>query len=286
MGRAVISLLEHLGDIVAAEPAARHLKKEGFRVTWCVLDRYRDLPARNPSVDEVRVLGSLSEWEAIPYEREYDLVADMHFDGRVCAATGRAVRKRTGDKSVSLDNYYDHPSLLAAFCASAGLPRLDGAPEIHLPPGPPPLEGPYAVFHCSANEPDRRWRPELWRMLARDASARLPVVEVGAPAVLGGVRGVLDRSGTLPLASLADAIRGCSLFVGGDSGPAHMAGALRRPSVLVMGRCRRWSLYNPHTGFLRENRDRFVLQPGCATADVPYVLARAMLMDRLDEILP
>lgn len=278
MGRAVISLLEHLGDVVAAEPVARHLKSQGHHVTWCVSERYKDLVEPNPHVDETRVLGCLSEWEAMPYERDYDVVADLHFDNRLCGATKKPVRKRSGDLSVGLDNYLDHGSLLAAFCAAAGLPRLDDPPILHVPAGAPPIKGAYAVMHCGANEEEREWRDHSWRMLAYDlVDAGLPVLEVGGRPVLEGMRGVESR-GVLSVANLAAAVAGASLFIGCESGPAHVANALRKECVIVAGRCRRWSRYNVWTGHLRDNAHGSVVSLGTPVRDVPYTMVRSLAL--------
>lgn len=284
--KAVIALTEHLGDIVACEPIARRLKAKGFHVTWVVLEKYRALLDANPHVDEVRVVSCLSEWAAIPYEKEYNLVADLHFDQRVCGVTKKPVTKRTGDKSVGLDNYLDHPSLLAAFCASAGLPTLDDAPVVHTNKGPHPLGGKrYAVFHCTANEEEREWRHETWRMLAQDAlSEGLPVMEVGGRPMMEGVKGVINLTGILPIPKLVDAIRHCALFVGCESGPAHIAGALCKQSIILRGRYRGRDDYNMWTGFLRDNKDACVLSHRGPTRELPYTLAREMLLAKIDKL--
>lgn len=288
MKKAVVSLTEHLGDIIACEPIARRLRAKGLHVTWVVLEKYRALLDANRHIDEVRVVSSLTEWAAMPYEKEYGLVADLHFDQRVCGVERKPIAKRTGDRSVSLENYYDRPSLLAAFCAAAGLPPLDDAPAIHTSAGPHPLGGKrYAVFHCSANEPEREWRYEAWRMLAQDAMAEgLPVVEIGGRTMLGGVKGVVDMTGILPVPKLVDAVRHCALFVGCDSGPAHIANAFRKDALVLMGRQRRWDHYNPWTGHFKENRERCVLTQGRALGELPYTLAREALLDRIGGLKP
>lgn len=282
MSKAIISLTEHLGDIVAAEPVARHLKRKGHHVTWVTFPRYKALVADNPDVDQVLTVECLSEWACLFPQRDYDLVADLHFDQRLCHVTQRPQTKRFGDKSVSLENYLNHGSLLGAFCASAGLPVLSDAPTLHVKPGPAAMDKPYAVMHCLPNEREREWPVMSWRMLAYDlAIAGLPVVEIGERGVLDGMRGVVDRTGTLSVSELAGVIRHARIFVGCESGPAHIANALRVESLVLMGQYRGRKSYDVHTGFFREPGNRALLRtPGPLNA-LPYPVVRSALMCRL-----
>ena len=286
MSKAVIALIEHMGDCIAAEPAARWLKAQEHHVTWVSRAPYLELLRGNPNIDEVVEVECLSDWAAMDYEKEYDIVADMHFEGRLCGKTHQPVARRAPGGDVRLENYYDDGrSLLGAFCVAAGLPELDTAPKLWLPEGPAPVPGRYAVFHCDAVEDWRKWRRDAWRMLAFDCcAAGLPVVEVGTTRMLAGVRGVTDMTGVLTLGALADAIRGCALFVGCESGPAHMANALQKECLIVSGSYRTWKHYNPYTGRLREHRARMVFDMGLAVRENPYPPVRTMLLDKIDKL--
>jgi heptosyltransferase-3 len=99
--------------------------------------------------------------------------------------------------------------------------------------------GAYAVFHPEASEPDKRWPAERFaRLAARLASTRgLGVVVIGTDDAL--VRGAAGSTGIpmtgLPLAEALALLRHAALFVGNDSGPAHIAAAFARPSVVIFG---------------------------------------------------
>lgn len=280
--KAIVALTEHLGDLVATEPIARHVKSLGYHVTWLVNERYRELVAGNPNIDCVRTVTCLSEWEAIPYEREYHLVVDLHFDQRVCHKTRKPVARRVKGGPVTLENYYDRASLLAAFCAAGGLPELGDAPRLWLPEGPAPIDRPYVVLHCSSNEPEREWRECAWKMLAYDlAHEGVTAIEVGGQRVLDGVRGVVDMTGVLSFARLADILRHAHLFVGCDSGPAHMIDALSTDAVIPLGRYRHWKNYNPFTGSLLVNRADRIAHTGQTLQELPYPLVRAMVLGKL-----
>ncbi|HEX2853335.1 MAG TPA: glycosyltransferase family 9 protein [Opitutaceae bacterium] len=58
-------------------------------------------------------------------------------------------------------------------------------------------------------------------------------------------------------------------FLGIDSGPAHLANALERPSVVLPGRYRGVDRYLPYTGFLRENAVELVGQWDGPIASLP-----------------
>lgn len=95
---------------------------------------------------------------------------------------------------------------------------------------------PLLVFHVGAGTQAKSWPAEHWReLLGRvvvEQDAR--VILVGSAAdretadeITQGMfwPGVMDWTGRLNVAQLAALTRRCSLFIGGDSGPAHLAAA-------------------------------------------------------------
>jgi heptosyltransferase III len=97
----------------------------------------------------------------------------------------------------------------------------------------------YAVFHPEASEPDKRWPAERFaRLAAKLASTRgLGIVVIGTDDAL--VRGAAGSTGVampgLPLAETLALFQRAALFVGNDSGPAHIAAAFACPSVVIFG---------------------------------------------------
>ena len=98
--------------------------------------------------------------------------------------------------------------------------------------------------HVGAGTAAKQWPADHWRELI----ARL-VVRLGAEVVLVGGRGeriiarritepspysgVIDWTGQLGVGELAAVIEQCDLFVGADSGPAHLAAAVGTPVVVL-----------------------------------------------------
>jgi heptosyltransferase-3 len=106
-------------------------------------------------------------------------------------------------------------------------------------------DAPVAVLAPTNEFYTKRWMPERYAGIAEDLAARgWQVVMTGAPtdeqrAQLAAVQ----EATTLPLASLSDlnigeltaVIAGAKVFVGNDSGPAHIAAAVKTPLVVMFG---------------------------------------------------
>jgi heptosyltransferase-3 len=103
-------------------------------------------------------------------------------------------------------------------------------------------EGPLIAIHPGAGNEEKRWGLHRFQELGLRlrGQGRLVVVEGPAEEGLGedlaagsGVDAFLARR--LPLRILAAVLRHCRLFVGNDSGIAHLAAGLGLPSVVLFG---------------------------------------------------
>ena len=107
------------------------------------------------------------------------------------------------------------------------------------------IAGDYAVIApASAYGPVKDWPAEHYRALVERISGELslPVVVTGGAAqrdvcesIVAGRRGVVNLAGRTGLGEFAALLAGSSLFVGGDSGGAHVAAALGVPTVVIFG---------------------------------------------------
>ncbi|CAA9221094.1 MAG: glycosyl transferase, family 9 [uncultured Corynebacteriales bacterium] len=116
----------------------------------------------------------------------------------------------------------------------------------------PLARGRYAVLHPGATSSSRRWPLRRWAEVG-DALARsgLRVLVTGVPgeeeltaAVVGGMREpAVDACGATSLGGFAALLAGAVLLVSNDTGAAHLAVAVRTPSVTVFlsGDPRRWA---------------------------------------------
>jgi ADP-heptose:LPS heptosyltransferase len=157
-----------------------------------------------------------------------------------------------------------------------------------LPPGdngrlrvaaaePPPLpERPFLVVHPGASVPARAWEPQGWAALVELLVARgHRVVVTGSAeerrltaAVAGGRPGVLDLGGRLDFGELAGVLAGAAAVAVANTGPAHLAAAVRTPVASLFAptlpavRWRPWAV--PHALLHRE-----VPCAGCRARDCP-----------------
>ena len=102
----------------------------------------------------------------------------------------------------------------------------------------------YAVIHPAALYATKQWAPENFARLGsylEHQAGLLPVYSCGAgeswvlEAVERACEAPIRRLAGASLGQFAAALAGARLFVGNDSGPAHMAAALGRPSVVIFG---------------------------------------------------
>ena len=121
----------------------------------------------------------------------------------------------------------DAPVHTAEHLASAmfylGIPRAE-IPRARLYAEPARRPRPYAVIHTGAAYATKQWPAERFTDVAawlRDQQGLEPVV----------IRGPEDCS----LAEMMYLLAGAELFVGNDSGPAHVAAAFGVPAVVIFG---------------------------------------------------
>ena len=156
----------------------------------------------------------------------------------------------------------------------------------------------YAVLHPGASAPSRRWPAQRYGQLADHLAARgLRVVLGGtadeqpvAEAVRHHMRGdAVNLAGRTSLGAYALVLRHAALLVCNDTGPAHLAAAVRTPTVVIFlsGDPVRWAHRLPH------HRAALVsvgCNP-CGLLDCPIDfrcatrLPVSLVLDQIDELL-
>lgn len=107
------------------------------------------------------------------------------------------------------------------------------------------LRQPYAILAPTNEFYTKRWLPERYAAIAEQLAARgLQIVLTGAPtaeqvAQVASVQAATTQKLTaltsLTIGELVAAIADATLFVGNDSGPAHIAAAVQTPLVVLFG---------------------------------------------------
>ena len=263
-------LLEAMSDIVACEPVARYLRREmpDACIVWGVKAAYRELIDTNPHVDMTLIVHCLSERLLLERAELFDRFVDLHVPGRYCALCRRPLM-RSAESAVRLDNYFEHGTLLAAFARSAGLPPLDEAPRVYIPAAAVArvdalhLPSRFVAVNCASSSAEKNWLVEKWQALSK-AMPEVPFVEVGLRPQLPDV---LNLCGRLSILETAEVIRRAALFIGVDSGPAHLANAVGVPGVVLIGRHLGFERYQPFSGaYGNGERAELIYSDGTAAA--------------------
>jgi ADP-heptose:LPS heptosyltransferase len=245
--------LRSLGDCVLTTPAIALLKAHRPDIHLQVIaePRFAAVFEGNPDVDEIAT-GSRNRGGP---NAQPDLLLNFHGGTRsmiMTAASG--ARIRTGFAHHRYSFVYSHkipraqeilgverPVHTAEHMASAmfwlGVP-VQEIPRAKLVAGAAPNDfGAYAVLHPFALFPEKVWPAERFlevaRHLRRDRG--LEPVFLGGPADDLSAFREFRAMRNAPLADVKSLLAGASLFLGNDSGPAHVAAAFGVPVVVLFG---------------------------------------------------
>jgi heptosyltransferase III len=122
---------------------------------------------------------------------------------------------------------------LASAMFYLGVPRA-AIPRARIFAQPPGAARPYAIIHPVAAQPEKTWSAQGFLSVAGRLENLEPVFIAGAGEDLTPFAKYRCIAGA-PLAEIKALIAGASLFIGNDSGPAHMAAAFGIPVVVLFG---------------------------------------------------
>ena len=247
--RVAVIRLRSLGDCVLTTPALALLKqtRPDLAIGVCVEPRFSPVFEGSPVV--TRLLSP--RWQAIRSWKPR-LCLNLHGGSRsqwMTALSG--ARWRAGFAHHSFTAAYNlkipraqqilgvnrivHTAEhIASAVFSLGVP-LQEVPSAQLFAAPSPLAGRYAVLHPYASAPDKQWAPERFCEVARylklwninPVFLASPEDDATAFAAHQIFRGTLEE--------VKQVLSGASVFIGNDSGPAHMASAFAIPAVVLFG---------------------------------------------------
>jgi len=117
-----------------------------------------------------------------------------------------------------------------------GVPRTE-IPRARLNAEPAASAGAYAVFHPFASAPEKTWPAGRFLAVAKHLSEEglEPKFVAGPSDDAGEFRRHYLVYQNSSLGAVKNLIAGAQLFIGNDSGPAHMAAAFGIPSVVLFG---------------------------------------------------
>ena len=247
--RVAVLRLRSLGDCVLTTPALALLKRArpDLELAVVVEDAFAALFGGNPAVDRILKPSAV---ELVRWRPR--LTINLHGGTRSVQLTVAArSRFRAGfghfrfqpiynlriplaQQILGVDRTVHTAEHLASAMFYLGVPQTE-VPRASLFAGRPEA-GEYAVLHPFASDPAKTWSAQNFVSVAqRLLASGLEPVFVGAHAddfsPFSGHRCLAGAS----LQSIKNLLAGASLFVGNDSGPAHMAAAFGKPVVVFFG---------------------------------------------------
>jgi ADP-heptose:LPS heptosyltransferase len=248
--RVAIIRLRSLGDCVLTTPALRLLKahRSDLEIALVVEDRFRSVFEGNPDVSILAPRMS----DLVRFHPQ--LCLNLHGGTRSLAlALGSGAPLRAGfghfraacmynvripraQEILGEERKVHTAEHLASAMFYLGVPRA-GIPRasLYTDRAPAPRRS-YAVLHPFASAPAKTWPPEAFAELARRLLAGgTDAVFIGAPSDQFVPFSEFTTLAGAPLATIKQWLAGASLFIGNDSGPAHMAAALGLPLVVLFG---------------------------------------------------
>jgi heptosyltransferase III len=254
-GRVAIIRLRSLGDCVLCTPAIELLNhaRPDLEIAVVVEDRFADVFRGNPAIAQVLPPTARAIRNFAP-----ELCVNFHGgtrSARLTLISGAKVRAGfdifkpsfiyntpipTAQEILGVTRRVHTAEHMAAAMFYLGVARTwIPRARVPAPQGRSPLApaGSYAVIHPLAATPEKTWPAESFREVAGflESAMHLQPVFIGAP---GEDLSVFQRWTTVtgaPLSEVAQLMRDASLFVGNDSGPAHVAASFGLPLVVLFG---------------------------------------------------
>ncbi len=239
--RIAVIRLRSLGDCVLSTPALTLLKthRPDLRIGVVVED-----PWRAVFEDEI-----LAPQRSVIRDWHPRAVLNLHGGTRsmwLTATSGAEIKAGFGHHAYSFlynekipraqeilgeDRRVHTAEHLASAMFWMGVPRTE-IPRARLSAGPTPIAGAYSVLHPFAATPEKTWPAE--HFLAVAEHLREPVFLAGPDddaSKFAKYRVIRNA----PLTEVKSVIAGAQLFIGNDSGPAHIAAAFGVPVVVLFG---------------------------------------------------
>ncbi len=283
--------VEHLGDIIACEPVARILRQRNPEaiILWLTKDFYAPLVKTFTHVDAVLTLECLTTWLRIKPRTVFDELYELHPHGKLCPICKIPLVKSTTNSHITTENYYDYGNLLQAFSNSANIhiedltPRLEISESVKLEICKKNIPESYVVIHTQSNESARDWQSERWQQLVDNLiTNNINVVEIGITSSINcDATQYLCLCNKLSILETAEVIRGAKLFIGIDSGPAHIANAVGTFGIILMGHYRKFRQYCPYSGAYADGTNADLIQHDGLVHELPLNIVWASIIRRL-----
>ena len=247
--RVAVIRLRSLGDCVLTTPALALLKRNrpDLSLGVCVEPRFSSVFEGNPAVSQILP----PQWQAI---RRWQprLCVNLHGGNRsqwmtaLSGARWRAgfahhtftfaynLRIPRAQRILGVNRIVHTAEHMASAVFALGVPLQD-VPRAELFAAASPVAGRYAILHPFASGPAKQWAPERFCEVARYLKLWniRPIFLAGPGDDPAPFAAHQVFSGTLDEAKRV--LSAATVFIGNDSGPAHIAAAFGIPAVVLFG---------------------------------------------------
>jgi heptosyltransferase III len=248
--RVAVVRLRSLGDCVLTTPALHILKsaRPDLRLAIVAEPRFRDVFDGNPDIAEILPPETATLRRFAPA-----LCVDFHGGTRSAILTALSgapwragfahfrlryaynVRIPRAQQVFGIERKVHTAEHLASAMFYLGVPLCDiPRANVGLAHSPANPGSPYATLHPFATAAGKTWPAAHFAAVAEhlERTGLQPVIIGGAADDFSPFRRWRAVSGA-PLAEIKSLLAGASLFIGNDSGPAHMAAAFGLPVVVI-----------------------------------------------------
>jgi len=253
-----------LGDVVQALPVLTGLKRRwpAAQIDWIVNDSLKEILEGHPCLRQVILyprkrwttparVPEMWRWGQKLRAEKYDITIDLQGLMRSALMTWAANSpRRIGLLSAREGSRAAYNEFIADTALSAAERYLTCLEHLDIPvqrhdfqltaraPMPEAVAnaGPYVALH-----PYSRWRTKLWpwryyqELVDSMPEHKFVVVGEGPWFPLDAPERLIDLRGQLSIGTLVTVLNGAQAVLSTDSGPAHIAGALGRPTLVLFG---------------------------------------------------
>jgi heptosyltransferase-3 len=268
-----IVLTQQFGDIVAGEPITRQIRKlyPNAYILWMVKPVFRELLENNPNLDGIIEEFCTNQRRLLINSGIFDVLYNLQFQNNsYCPICNVYVENPVADtKGLTIHNYYFQGNLLTVQQKIAGLPVEDIAPNLFITDEHRvrvdainlPLN--YIVVHCQSAQNSRNWDSAKWKKLINYLIDKTDyyIVEIGLTSDLStNSKQYINLCGKLNLLETGEVIRRAKLFIGIDSGPAHLANAVGTYGVIMIGKLENFINHIPYSGKYKSEENALILR--------------------------
>lgn len=276
----VVSLTEHLGDIIASEPIIREIKKDNadFFIIYVVNKKYSEALIGNLDINYIINVECLSDWIFLKkiYTR-ISKVYDLHIHKKTCATTGKKLYN-PNLQGLNFENYFHYGNLLDVFSICAKIKCPNVAPKYNVPESINlTINTPekYIVIQTTSNIDIKMWSRNKWEKLISllNETYGIKVYEVGLNSAITPYSiNYTNLCGKLSINQIALLIKKSSLFIGIDSSFGHLANSFSTPSLILLGNYFYFNKYCPYSGIDNQLSNINLIQYNGECSEIPLDL--------------